>query len=64
MADGFNLYLEDYCSYCCDFVADVEKIDASTLDDSPKYLTEIRCLNRYTCERIKANIEKNLIVRD
>ena len=61
MADGFTLHLESYCSYCSDFEPYIEKINTSTLDDSPKYLTNIKCQNRYTCERIKTNIEKNLI---
>lgn len=61
MADGFNVYLEEYCSFCGDFEPDIEKMDVSSLGDSPRYLTDIKCLNRSTCERIKVNIEKNLI---
>lgn len=61
MADGFNLYLDDYCSYCGNFEPDIEKADISTLGDSPRYLTDIRCLNRNTCEQIKVNIERNIM---
>lgn len=55
---GFNFLLNDYCEYCPCFEPEVEKIDASMLDGTFKYINNIRCENRKKCARIAENIRK------
>lgn len=59
MAEGFRLELQDYCSYCGDFEACVDKIEISTLsDDVGGYMTTIECKNAYKCARIHENMRR------
>lgn len=50
--DGFNLLLQDFCSYCPDFVPEVEKIDCTSFGEAVRYVNNIRCVNRKKCSRI------------
>lgn len=58
--DGFNLLLEDFCSYCPDFVPEVEKINCSSFDETNRYVNNIRCVNSKKCSRIAENLEKRI----
>lgn len=58
--DGFNLLLQDFCSYCPDFVPEVEKINCSSFDEPNRYVNNIRCVNRKKCSRIAENLEKKI----
>ena len=58
--DGFNLLLQDFCSYCPDFVPEVEKIDRTCLGEATKSINNIRCVNRKKCSRIVENLEKRI----
>ena len=56
--DGFNLVLEEFCKYCGDFEADVEKIDISQVcDKTKKCMINISCENIDKCKRLKENLE-------
>ena len=44
--DGFNLLLQDFCSYCPDFEPEVEKIDCSSICEPHRYVNNIRCISR------------------
>ena len=57
MAEGFKMELEEYCSFCGDFVPKVDKTDISRAGDRVgRYLTTIRCENAYKCARIYENM--------
>lgn len=59
MVGGFCLELQDYCSYCGDFKACVDKIEISTQsDDVGEYMTTIGCKNAYKCARICENMRR------
>ena len=58
--DGFNLLLQDFCSYCPDFSPEVEKIDCTSFAESTRYVNNIRCVNRKKCSRIAENLEKKI----
>lgn len=58
--DGFNLLLQDFCSYCSDFEPKVEKIDRSSFDEPNRYVNNIRCANAKKCSRIAENLEKRI----
>lgn len=61
MAEGFDLKLEGYCSYCGDFKPDVEKIEVSRCGDRVhSYATTIKCENAYKCARIADNLKKRI----
>ena len=58
--DGFELLLQDFCSYCPNFEPDVEQIDCTSFGDAPKYINNIRCINRQKCARIVGNLENKI----
>lgn len=59
MVKGFNLELQDYCSYCGDFEAHVDKIDIGTISDNVSgYMTTIGCKHAYKCARICENMRR------
>ena len=58
--DGFDLLLQDFCSYCPDFEPEVEKINCSSFDEPNRYVNNIRCVNRKKCSRIAENLEKRI----
>lgn len=59
MAEGFSFELQNYCSYCGDFEACVDKTDISTVsDDVSGYMTTIGCKNAYKCARIHENMRR------
>lgn len=58
--DGFNLLLQDFCSFCPDFVPEVEKIYCSFFDEQNRYVNNIRCVNRKKCSKIAENLEKRI----
>lgn len=61
MVEGFSLELQNYCSYCGDFVPDVEKTDITALGDAAySYITMIRCQNAYKCARMVANLRRKV----
>ena len=56
---GFEFNLQDYCSYCGDFEADVVTCDVTSVEDTRKQcIYNVFCKNRDFCERIKENFEK------
>lgn len=59
MADGFNLILQDYCSYCGEFKADVNKTEITSLGDKvERYTIDIRCENEYRCAHLSERLNK------
>lgn len=59
MTEGFNLELQDFCSYCGDFEAYVDKIEISAVSDGvSRYVTTIGCQNAYKCARIFENMRR------
>ena len=58
--DGFNLLLQDFCSYCPDFEPEVEKINCSSFDEPNRYVNNIRCISRKKCSIIAGNLEKRI----
>ncbi len=57
MAEGFNLELDDYCSFCGYFEPDIENVDITTFGDrAHSYTTTIKCINAYKCARISENM--------
>lgn len=58
--EGFELDLNDFCSYCPCFEAKVEKIDITRLGESSRYFTNIKCAHESKCERIAENLEDKI----
>ncbi len=59
MLEGFSLELDDYCSHCGDFEANVEKEDVTVLyERAHSYVVTIKCKNAYKCARISENLKK------
>lgn len=58
--EGFELFLEDYCSYCPNFEPEIDKIDVTRLGEAPRYINNIRCVNRQKCARIAENLENKI----
>lgn len=59
MADGFNLILQDYCSYCGEFEPNVEKTEITSFGDkAERYITDIRCENEYKCSILAERLKK------
>lgn len=58
--DGFNLLLQDFCSYCPDFEPEVEQIDYSPLCEPNRCVNNIQCANANKCSRIVENLEKRV----
>lgn len=56
--DGFNLLLQDFCSYCPDFEPEVEKLNCTAFGEATRYVNNIRCVNMKKCSRIAENLEK------
>ena len=54
--DGFELLLQDFCSYCSDFKPEVEKIDVTSFGEATRYINNIHCKNRRKCARIADNL--------
>ena len=53
MDNGMELRVKDYCAFCPDFDADVDKVDITVLADrTQRALTTIRCIHAEKCERI------------
>ena len=53
MDNGMELRVKDYCAFCPDFEADVDKVDITVLADrTQRALTTIRCEHAEKCERI------------
>lgn len=61
MAEGFNLDLHNFCSYCGDFEPNVEKIETTMLGEMAKsHITTIKCENADKCARIRENLKRGL----
>lgn len=58
--DGFNLLLQDFCSYCPCFSPEVEKLNCTAFGGATRYVNNIRCENRNKCSRIAENLEKKI----
>lgn len=62
MAEGFNLELQDYCSYCGYFKPEIRKIDGTCLCDSTyggrTFMTTIKCENAEKCARIYQSLKE------
>lgn len=58
--DGFELVLEDYCSYCPNFEPKVEQIDVTSYGEAPLYINNIRCVNSQKCDRIAENLKERI----
>lgn len=57
---GFELLLQDYCSYCSDFEPEVEKIDITSLGGATRYINNIHCKNGRKCARIVENLRERI----
>lgn len=56
---GISLELHDFCSYCPDFEADVEKLDITSLDDRyQKVKSVIKCYNSDKCIKIHERMKE------
>ena len=59
MDNGMELRVNDYCAFCPDFEADVDKVDITVLADrTQRALTTIRCEHAEKCERIYGRIQE------
>lgn len=58
MADGINLELNKYCSYCPYFEPRVDKVDCSSVAEQNKAITTITCRNDGMCEQIKSRLNE------
>jgi len=62
MPKGFELNLQNYCSYCGEFEPETVKLDVSCLSEPSKYLTTIFCRNQEKCailaEHMKTAVKK------
>lgn len=58
--DGFELLLQDFCSYCPNFEPEVEKIDITSFGEETRYINNIHCVNRRKCARIAENLENRI----
>lgn len=58
--DGFELFLEDYCSYCPNFEPEIDKIDVTRLGEAARYINNIKCVHEEMCERIAENLENKI----
>ena len=58
--EGFELCLNDFCSYCPSFEAEVEKIDVTRFGEADRYFNNIRCVNDNKCSRIAENLENKI----
>lgn len=57
--NGIDLRVKEYCAFCPDFEADVEKVDITVMmDKTQKVLTTIRCENAGRCERLYERIKE------
>ncbi len=57
--NGIDLRVKEYCAFCPDFEADVEKVDITVMmDKTQKVLTTIRCENAEKCERLYERIKE------
>ncbi len=56
--DGFQLLLNNFCSYCPDFAPELEQEDCTMLGDStPKTMNNIRCQHERRCVNIAENMK-------
>ena len=56
---SYFLPCKDYCAFCPDFEADVDKVDITVLADrTQRALTTIRCEHAEKCERIYERIQE------
>ena len=59
MDNGMELRVKDYCAFCPDFEADVDKVDITVLADrTQRALTTIRCEHAEKCERIYGRLQE------
>ena len=58
--DGFELLLQDFCSYCPNFEPEVEKMDVTSFGEATRYMNNIRCENRRKCARIAESLENRI----
>lgn len=57
--NGIDLRVKEYCAFCPDFEADVEKVDITVMmDKTQKALTTIKCEHAERCERIYGRIQE------
>lgn len=56
--DGFQLMLQNYCSYCPNFEPEVDKVDCTLLGDSAsKTMNNIRCQHEAKCANIARHMK-------
>lgn len=61
MIAGFDLHLQDYCSYCGDFEPNITKINVTAFEEKAcSYATTIKCENEDKCARIRENLKRGL----
>lgn len=54
-----ELKVDDFCSYCPHFKANVEKEDVTReFDRTPRVLTYITCSNKRKCERLYERLKR------
>lgn len=59
MDNGMELRVKDYCAFCPDFEAHVEKVDITEIGDKTrKVLTTINCEYAGRCERMYKRIQE------
>ena len=51
--DGFELSLQDFCSYCPNFEPEVEKIDVTSFGEATRYMNNIRCENSVNAPELR-----------
>ncbi|MBE6061867.1 MAG: hypothetical protein E7215_17150 [Clostridium sulfidigenes] len=61
---GFELSLQNYCSHCGDFEAEVETLNCSSLGEPNKYINHIRCENAERCEKLYKHLKGDGVSMD
>lgn len=55
-----NLHIDEYCEYCPEFDADVEKVELIGNNISLSCNTDIFCTKRHACAHIRKYIENTV----
>ena len=58
--EGFELFIENHCTYCPNFEPEVEQIEITSYGEAPRYINNIRCVNSRKCDRIVENLENRI----
>ena len=58
--EGFELSIENHCSYCPNFEPEVEQIEITSYGEAPRYINNIRYVNSGKCDRTVENLENRI----